>query len=49
LSPIEVIPLIAASLFGLVAGTAVAQTVGTTVIDLRAQGMLGFVLITVSP
>jgi PiT family inorganic phosphate transporter len=32
-----------------VLGTAVAQTVGTNVIDLRAQGALGYVLITVSP
>jgi len=30
-------------------GTAVAQTVGTNVIDLRAQGELGYVLITVAP
>jgi PiT family inorganic phosphate transporter len=33
----------------LVLGTAVAQTVGTNVIDLRAQGALGYILITVSP
>lgn len=33
----------------LVLGTAVAQTVGTNVIDLRAQGPLGYVLITLSP
>jgi len=33
----------------LVLGTAVAQTVGTNVIDLRAQGVVGYVLITVSP
>jgi inorganic phosphate transporter, PiT family len=30
-------------------GTAVAQTVGTNVIDLKAQGELSFVLITLSP
>jgi inorganic phosphate transporter, PiT family len=30
-------------------GTAVAQTVGTNVIDLRAQGELSYVLITLSP
>jgi inorganic phosphate transporter, PiT family len=30
-------------------GTAVAQTVGTNVIDLRAQGEVGYVLITVAP
>lgn len=42
--------LLLAALAGpLVLGTAVAQTVGTNVIDLRAQGVLGFVLITVSP
>jgi len=33
----------------LVLGTAVAQTVGTNVIDLRAQGVIGYILITVSP
>jgi inorganic phosphate transporter, PiT family len=33
----------------LVLGTAVAQTVGTNVIDLQAQGPLGYVLITLSP
>jgi PiT family inorganic phosphate transporter len=33
----------------LVLGTAVAQTVGTNVIDLRAQGVLGYVLITLAP
>jgi inorganic phosphate transporter, PiT family len=33
----------------LVLGTAVAQTVGTNVIDLGAQGELSFVLITLSP
>lgn len=33
----------------LVLGTAVAQTVGTNVIDLRAQGELSYVLITLSP
>jgi inorganic phosphate transporter, PiT family len=33
----------------LVLGTAVARTVGTNVIDLRAQGELSFVLITLSP
>lgn len=32
-----------------VLGTAVAQTVGTNVIDLRAQGELSFVLITLAP
>jgi inorganic phosphate transporter, PiT family len=33
----------------LVLGTAVAQTIGTNVIDLRGQGELGYVLIVVSP
>jgi PiT family inorganic phosphate transporter len=33
----------------LVLGTAVAQTVGSSVIDLRAQGELSYVLITLSP
>src|SRR4029077_11982095 len=33
----------------LVLGTAVAHTVGTNVIDLRAQGELSYVLITMSP
>src|ERR1700716_2713384 len=33
----------------LVLGTAVAQTIGTNVIDLSAQGQLGFVLIVASP
>ncbi|HXC78184.1 MAG TPA: inorganic phosphate transporter [Candidatus Acidoferrum sp.] len=33
----------------LVLGTAVAQTVGTNVIDLPGQGALGYVLITLSP
>lgn len=33
----------------LVLGTAVAQTVGTNVIDLRSQGELSYVLITLSP
>lgn len=33
----------------LVLGTAVAHTVGTNVIDLRAQGELSYVLITLSP
>ncbi len=42
--------LLLAALAGpLVIGTAVAQTVGTNVIDLRAQGVLGYTLITVSP
>jgi PiT family inorganic phosphate transporter len=33
----------------LVLGTAVAQTIGTNVIDLRGQGRLGYFLITVAP
>jgi PiT family inorganic phosphate transporter len=33
----------------LVLGTAVAQTVGTNVVELRAQGELSYVLITLSP
>ena len=42
--------LLLVSLAGpLVLGTAVAQTVGTNVIDLRAQGELSYVLITLSP
>jgi inorganic phosphate transporter, PiT family len=41
--------LLAAVAGPLLLGTAVAQTVGTNVIDLRAQGALGFVFITVSP
>ena len=42
--------LLLVSLAGpLVLGTAVAQTVGTNVIDLRQQGPLGYVLITLSP
>jgi PiT family inorganic phosphate transporter len=42
--------LLLVSLAGpLVLGTAVAHTVGTNVIDLRAQGTLGYMLITLSP
>ena len=42
--------LLLVSLAGpLAIGTAVAQTVGTNVIDLRAQGELSYVLITLSP
>jgi inorganic phosphate transporter, PiT family len=42
--------LLLVSLAGpLALGTAVAQTVGTNVIDLRAQGELSYVLITLSP
>jgi inorganic phosphate transporter, PiT family len=42
--------LLLVSLVGpLALGTAVAQTVGTNVIDLRAQGELSYVLITLSP
>lgn len=42
--------LLLAGLAGpLVLGTAVAQTVATNVIDLRGQGALDFVLITISP
>jgi len=42
--------LLLVSLAGpLVLGTAVAQTVGTNVIDLSAQGELSYVLITLSP
>src|SRR6202162_4271000 len=50
ISPCAASLLLLVSLTGpLVLGTAVAQTVGTNVIDLRAQGSLGYVLITVSP
>lgn len=50
ISPRAASLLLLVSLAGpLVLGTAVAQTVGTNVIDLRAQGPLGYVLITVSP
>ena len=50
ISPRTAALLLLVSLTGpLVLGTAVAQTVGTNVIDLRAQGSLGYVLITVSP
>jgi PiT family inorganic phosphate transporter len=50
ISPRAAALLLLVSLTGpLVLGTAVAQTVGTNVIDLRAQGSLGYVLITVSP
>lgn len=41
--------LIASAAGPVVIGTAVAQTVGTNVIDLRGQGELGFALITVAP
>jgi len=42
--------LLVVSLAGpVVIGTAVAQTIGTNVIDLRAQGELGYVFIVVSP
>ena len=41
--------LIVAAAGPLILGTAVAQTVGTNVIDLRGQGELAFVLITLSP
>lgn len=42
--------LLLVSLAGpLVLGTAVARTIGTNVIDLSAQGTLGYVLIVVSP
>jgi PiT family inorganic phosphate transporter len=50
ISPRAAALLLLVSLTGpLVLGTAVAQTVGTNVIDLRSQGSLGYVLITVSP
>jgi PiT family inorganic phosphate transporter len=50
ISPRAAALLLLLSLAGpLVLGTAVAHTVGTNVIDLRAQGALGYVLITLSP
>jgi inorganic phosphate transporter, PiT family len=50
ISPRAATLLLLVSLAGpLVLGTAVAQTIGTNVIDLRAQGALGYVLITLSP
>jgi PiT family inorganic phosphate transporter len=50
ISPRAATLLLLVSLAGpLVLGTAVAQTVGSNVIDLRAQGSLGYVLITLSP
>jgi PiT family inorganic phosphate transporter len=50
ISPRGAALLLLVSLTGpLVLGTAVAQTVGTNVIDLGAQGSLGYVLITLSP
>jgi PiT family inorganic phosphate transporter len=50
ISPRVAALLLLVSLAGpLVLGTAVAQTVGTNVIDLGAQGELSFVLITLSP
>jgi PiT family inorganic phosphate transporter len=50
ISPRVAALLLLVSLAGPVAiGTAVAQTVGTNVIDLRSQGELSFVLITLSP
>jgi PiT family inorganic phosphate transporter len=50
ISPRAAALLLLVSLIGpFVLGTAVAQTVGTNVIDLQAQGSLGYVLITVSP
>lgn len=47
--PMAAILLLVALLGPLVIGTAVAQTIGTNVIDLRDQGELGFFLIVVSP
>ena len=50
ISPRGAALLLLVSLAGpFVIGTAVAQTVGTNVIDLKQQGSLGYVLITVSP
>jgi PiT family inorganic phosphate transporter len=50
ISPRVAALLLLVSLAGPVAlGTAVAQTVGTNVIDLREQGELSYVLITLSP
>ncbi len=50
ISPRAAALLLLVSLIGpLALGTAVAQTVGTNVIDLRAQGATGYVLITLSP
>jgi inorganic phosphate transporter, PiT family len=50
ISPRVAALLLVFSLAGpLALGTAVAQTVGTNVIDLRAQGELSYVLITLSP
>ena len=50
ISPRAAALLLLVSLAGpLALGTAVARTVGTNVIDLRAQGELGYVLITLSP
>ena len=50
ISPRVAALLLVVSLAGpLVIGTAVAQTVGSNVIDLRAQGELSYVLITLSP
>ena len=50
ISPRSAALLLLVSVAGpLILGTAVAQTVGTNVIDLRAQGPLGYVLITLSP
>src|SRR5258707_126175 len=47
--PIAAILLLVCLAGPLVLGTAVAQTIGTNVIDLRGQGELGYVLIVLSP
>src|SRR5579864_9772708 len=50
ISPRAATVILLASLSGpIVIGTAVAQTLAHNVIDLRGQGELGFVLITLSP
>jgi inorganic phosphate transporter, PiT family len=47
--PVAAVLLLVCIAGPLVLGTAVAQTIGTNVIDLRGQGELGYVLIVVSP
>jgi inorganic phosphate transporter, PiT family len=47
--PVAAVLLLVSLAGPLVLGTAVAQTIGTNVIDLRRQGELGYVLIVLSP
>ena len=47
--PVAAVLLLVCLAGPVVLGTAVAQTIGTNVIDLRGQGRLGYVLIVLSP